>query len=121
MKHLINWMEIPVLDMGRAVSFYKKILGIEFHQMQMGDIQYAIFPSEDKFNGGALACGPHYQPGTGGLTVYLDGGEDLNNILLKVPEAGGEIMMAKTFLAPEAGYIGFFIDSEGNKIGLQNS
>jgi len=28
--------------------------------------------------------------------------------------------MEKTFLSKEAGYIAIFIDSEGNKIGLQN-
>jgi len=28
--------------------------------------------------------------------------------------------MEKTFLADEAGYIGMFLDTEGNKIGLQN-
>lgn len=29
--------------------------------------------------------------------------------------------MEKTLLADEAGYIGMFLDTEGNRVGLQNS
>jgi predicted enzyme related to lactoylglutathione lyase len=42
---------------------------------------------------------------------------------LEIPvtdKAGGTVIIEKMFLSKEAGYIGIFIDSEGNKIGLQN-
>ena len=120
MRHLTNWIEIPVTDMKRAVSFYGKILGIEFYQMTIGNITYALFPSEDKFNCGALALGEYYKPCADGVTIYLDGGDDLNNILKKVTPAGGVVIAEKMFLSKEAGYIGMFMDTEGNKIGLQN-
>lgn len=87
--------------------------------MEMGGNKYAIFPTEDKFNSGALVQGEYHNPNTEGSVIYLDGGEDLNNILSKVSEAGGQVIMEKMFLSPEAGHIGMFIDSEGNKIGLQ--
>ena len=38
----------------------------------------------------------------------------------QVPNAGGQVIMEKMFMSAEAGYIGMFIDTEGNKIGLQN-
>ena len=121
MKHLINWVEIPVTDMKRATGFYRTILGIEFHLMDIGPIQYALFPSEDRFNCGALAQGEHYQPGNQGPVVYLDGGEDLDVILKRVTPAGGRVTVPKMFLSEEAGYIGMFLDSEGNRIGLQHA
>ena len=120
MKHLINWIEIPVSDMKRATVFYSTILGLELSPMQMGPVSYAIFPSGDQFNAGALAAGEHYTPSSDGVILYLDGGKDLNNILSKVNVAGGQVILEKTFLAKEAGYIGLFIDTEGNRIGIQN-
>jgi uncharacterized protein len=120
MKHLINWVEIPVTNMPRASRFYAEILGIKFIEMEIGPVKYGLFPTEDRLNCGALAQGEYYKPSADGVTIYLDGGSDLSNILSKVQSAGGTIIMEKTFLSNEAGYIGLFIDSEGNRIGLQN-
>jgi predicted enzyme related to lactoylglutathione lyase len=120
MKHLINWLEIPVIDIDRAKAFYGAILGIEFYDMSLGDVKYALFPSDDQFNNGALAQGEYYKPSIDGVTIYLDGGDDLSKILDTVENAGGAVLMEKMFLSNEAGYIGMFIDSEGNKIGLQH-
>ncbi|EPG73313.1 glyoxalase-like domain protein [Leptospira fainei serovar Hurstbridge str. BUT 6] len=108
------------MNLDRAVGFYSGILGIEFHRTEIGPIKYAIFPSEDSFNCGALVQGESYSPSDNGIVVYLDGGPDLDKILQKVEAAGGQVTLKKTFLSPEAGYIGFFLDTEGNRIGLQN-
>jgi hypothetical protein len=103
------------------VRVYSEILGgVTLQEMEVGPVKYALFPSNDKFNCGALAQGDAYTPGEGGIVIYLDGGKDLNQILSRVKPAGGKVVMEKTFLADEAGYIGMFIDSEGNKIGLQH-
>jgi len=120
MKHLINWVEIPVTDMKRAIGFYSGILGITFNEMEIGPVKYALFPTDDRFNCGALAQGEYYNPSADGVTIYLDGGNNLDDILSKVKTAGGIVIMEKAFLSSEAGYIGLFIDSEGNRIGLQN-
>jgi len=120
MNHLINWIEIPVTDMKRAIGFYSKILDVKLNEMEIGPVKYALFPASDRFNNGALALGEYYIPSADGVTIYLDGGNDLDRILLKVKAAGGNVIMDKTFLSSEAGYIGLFIDSEGNRIGLQN-
>lgn len=120
MKHIINWLEIPVLDVGRAKKFYQSILQVELIEMDLGNNKYSLFPTEDRHNCGALAQGEFYTPTANGVTIYLDGGNDLNIILSRVTEAGGQVIVDKTFLGPEAGHIGLFIDSEGNRIGLQN-
>jgi uncharacterized protein len=121
MKHLVNWIEIPVMDMDRAVSFYESSFKRSgFHKMSIGEFDYALFPCEDKFNCGALVKSEFSKPSQDGVTIYLDGGKDLSTILERVEEAGGVVIMEKTYISPEAGFIGLFIDSEGNKIGLQN-
>jgi uncharacterized protein len=118
--HLLNWIEIPVADMKRAVSFYGEILEIELHQFTMGPIEYALFPSQDRHNCGALARGDGYLPGIQGPVVYLNGGNDLQDVLDRVADAGGQVLAPKQFVTDDIGYVAFIRDSEGNKIGLHS-
>jgi Glyoxalase/Bleomycin resistance protein/Dioxygenase superfamily len=37
MDHLLNWVEIPVANMKRAMSFYRELLGIDVHEMKLGN------------------------------------------------------------------------------------
>jgi predicted enzyme related to lactoylglutathione lyase len=121
MRHLVNWIEIPVADMDRAVKFYGNAFGsTNFHKMSIGEFDYALFPCDDKFNCGALVKSEFSKPSQDGVTIYLDGGDDLSKILERVEYSGGVVIMEKTHIGEEAGFIGLFIDSEGNKIGLQN-
>ena len=120
MKHLINWVEIPVRDMDRAWSFYGRVLGVDLRRMEMGGSTYALFPTEDRFNAGALVKGPNRTPTSDGALIYLDGSPDLAEVLRKVARAGGTVVMEKMFLSKEAGYAGIFIDSEGNQVCLQH-
>ncbi len=120
MKHLINWIEIPVRDMDRACAFYSNILGVDLQRMELGGSTYALFPTEDRFNAGALVRGENRVPSAQGILMYLDGSPDLAEILKKVTKAGGKVIMEKMLLSKEAGYAGVFVDSEGNSIGLQH-
>ena len=121
MEHLLNWVEIPVTDLERAKHFYSAIFaGIEFVEMEQNGNKYALFPSKDQFNAGALVQGAYYKPSSDGICIYLDGGKDMDNILKHVENAGGEVIMPKTYTGKEAAYVGMLVDTEGNKIGLQH-
>ncbi|OXM87824.1 VOC family protein [Paenibacillus rigui] len=120
MQRLFIWVEIPVSNMERAKTFYERIFKIEMPIMAMGDSNYAFFPVQEVFNGGALVEGPNHKPAAVGVTVYLDGSPDLATILSRVNEAGGKVIMEKTYTGENAGYLGMFLDSEGNRIGLQH-
>ena len=118
--HLLNWVEIPVTNMKRATSFYRELLGIDVHEMKLGNNDYALFAVNDKFNSGCLVKGDGYVPRMDGVVVYLNGGSDLSGVLARVEKAGGKVLLAKTFLSAEAGNIAYFKDTEGNKIGLHS-
>jgi predicted enzyme related to lactoylglutathione lyase len=120
MQHLINWIEIPARDLARAKTFYSHILQVELRDMQIGDVRYAIFAVDDRFNCGALVAGGSQNPTEDGTVVYLDGGRDLAKVLSRVKKAGGKVVLEKTFIATEAGYVGLFIDTEGNKVGVHS-
>ena len=119
MSNALNWFEIPAADINRAVKFYKAILGAELTVMEMQPgFVMAMLPHEGGV-GGAIVQGEGYAPTESGTVVYLNGGEDLNTVLTKVPAAGGEVLMPKTDIG-ENGFAAYFRDSEGNKVGLHS-
>jgi len=121
MSRLINWFEIPVTDFDRAVRFYEAVLGIKFTLQDMSDMKLAVFPYSEGATGGALCLHPQYSPApAGGVVIYLDGGDDLAVPLGRVAGAGGQVVMPKTQITPEIGYMGFFRDSEGNVVALHS-
>ncbi len=121
MKNAVNWFEIPVVDMERALSFYNTIFGFDMQaQEPMPGYQAAFFPYEQGQGiGGSLTQGEGYAPSKSGAVVYLNGGEDLSFVLDKVEENGGQIEMPKTAIG-ENGFIAYFIDTEENKIGIHS-
>ena len=120
-KHSINWFEIPAADFERALTFYGNIFDFEMPKMEMGPHLMGFLPHEQgKGIGGSIIHGEGYVPSQKGTVVYLNGGADLNTILSRVEGAGGKIELPKTQVTPEIGFVAFFIDTEGNKIGLHS-
>ena len=118
----INWFEIPVSNMQRAKHFYQVIFSIHMEEVNMMDIQMAMFPMSAG-NGkvsGALAQSQFHVPGMQGSVIYLNANPDLSIVLNKVTEEGCNILMPKTLINEETGYMAFFEDTEGNRIGLHS-
>lgn len=120
MQNLINWFEIPAKDFKRAVSFYKAILEVEVHEMEMFGTKMGLFPTDGKNVSGAIVQGDDYTPSTDGVLAYLNGGKDLQNVLNKVEKNSGKVIVPKTQISPEMGYFGMFIDTEGNKMAVHS-
>ena len=118
-KDFASWFEIPAIDFQQAVNFYNHIFGITMEQSSTENNAMAFFPVTTGI-GGAVIAGPGSKPSDSGILLYLNGGKDLNNVLLKVEEAGGRIVMQKTLISKEAGYFAIFIDSQGNKLALHS-
>ena len=123
MQNAISWFEIPTENLDRAKKFYETILAATFTTMRAGPTgpRLALFPVDPtKGVGGALAQGSGYSSTTFGTKVYLNAGEDLAVVLDRVEAAGGTIAVPKTQISPQFGYMGAFIDTEGNWIGLHS-
>jgi len=123
MKDAINWFEIPVKDFARAKEFYKAVTGkgIEDHHMPEQNMEYGVFEydMENQRVGGAICKMEGFNPSTDGVTVYLNGGDDLSAPLSRVEAAGGKVIMQKTSIG-ENGFMAQFIDTEGNRIALHS-
>jgi len=122
-ENALNWFEISVSDIYRARTFYETIFGIDLPQQEMMGMQMAFFPSEN-MNGkvsGALVAGPMHKPSADGSKIYLNGNPDLDHVLAKIESSGGKIVMPKTKISDDVGFMAFFIDTEGNNIGLHSN
>lgn len=118
-KNIGVWFDIPVADIDRAKKFYNEVFNVEFLDLEHNKSRVAMFPFERGLVSGTLVENPDYVPPTEGPTIYFNGGNDLNDHLSKVEKAGGEILNDK-FSIKEYGYIAYFKDTEGNKIGIHS-
>lgn len=122
MHNAINWFEIPVTDFDRAKKFYSTIYDFEMFETTTREIRMGFLPYEQAEHrvGGAICSSVHHIPSKQGTTVYLNGGSDLNTVMNRIESAGGKIVQSKTFIGNGLGYIAFFLDTEGNKVGLHS-
>ena len=96
----LNWFEIPVRDMTRAKKFYEEAFGIEMQEMNMMNMQMAMFPSQSPHSGGALVKSDYHKPSAEGAIIYLNGNPDLQLVLDRINGAGGQITMPKPISTP---------------------
>ena len=124
MQNAISWFEIPTTDINRAQQFYENIFGITMIPMDMPSIKMRMFPLDDMMTqvGGALgdSGGFHKTFATDGPLIYLNANPDVQHVLDKVVAAGGSIMVPKTEISPDYGFMAVFMDTEGNRVALHS-
>jgi len=121
-KNMIGWFEIPVSDMDRAKAFYEAVFKVEINVMDFGGILMGWFPESDMSSHGAsgsLIKQESYIPSQEGTMVYFMS-DDVQNELDRIEAAGGTIYQPKTQISEEYGYMGVFIDTEGNRVALHS-
>jgi hypothetical protein len=118
----LNWFEIPVTDMHRAKHFYQVLFSIHMDETDMMGMRMAMFPGEPGSGkaSGALVQSEYHKPSMEGTTVYLNANPDMAPVLEKVEMEGGKILMPKTAISPEIGFMAFIADTEGNRVALHS-
>lgn len=123
-KNVVGWFEIPVQNMARAIKFYESVFGHTLERHKMHQIDMAWFPMNSDGMGsmGSLVYNSEfYKPSTNGTLVYFTAfSGDASVELSKVESAGGKILVPKTQISPEYGFMGIILDSEGNRIGIHS-
>jgi predicted enzyme related to lactoylglutathione lyase len=125
MQHAISWFEIGTTDLDRATRFYETIFAIQFIPLDLPNIRMRMFPLDDMMNqvGGALvhSGGFHKPSATDGPLIYLNANPDVQQVLDRVEAAGGKILVPKTEISPEYGFMAVILDTEGNRIALHSN
>jgi predicted enzyme related to lactoylglutathione lyase len=122
-KNAISWFEIPTQDIDRAAKFYEGIFDIALIPLDVQQVKMRMFPIENQMGVGGALCHnkEFYKPSSSdGPLIYLNANPDVQNVLDKIEAAGGKIIVPKTHISPEYGYMAVFIDTEGNRIALHS-
>jgi len=118
----LNWFEIPVTDSARSKKFYETIFDIKLDTQEMMGMEMSFFPNEMQANtgkvSGSLVKGPMHKPSMDGAIVYLNANPAIQTVIDKVEKAGGKMLMPKTLINDNIGYMAFFADTEGNRVAL---
>lgn len=121
MQNAINWFEIPVSNMNRAIAFYEAMSGRSLRREPFGPpgSELAVFtmPEEASVQG-ALMFSPDGKPSASGTLVYLNAAPSIDAWLGRVVANGGSVAMPKFELPDGNGWIAQIMDTEGNRVGL---
>ncbi len=106
--------ELPVEDQARAAAFYENVFGWDIQQWE--GAPYWLVTS-----------GPDSEPGINGalgqksedfaVPVFVIEVPDIEAAMAAVEEAGATVIVGKLPI-PGIGYSAYFIDPEGNRMGL---
>jgi predicted enzyme related to lactoylglutathione lyase len=126
-NHVV-WADIPVADLERASKFYAHVLNMPVGPVpgMEGIALFGMMPTADQptppISNEPIVSADLYlggNPGGDGVTIYLSSFGDINGMIVRVREAGGEVLTEPEFRGPMVGWVAFFRDSEGNRIGIQ--
>src|SRR5438045_3471274 len=92
----VVWFEIPAHNFDRAVGFYETVLETRLQRQHNGPFQMGIFQAKNQAAKGCIIAGDGYRPGRDGMMVYVRADGRLPQALLRVKEAGGEIVQDTT-------------------------
>lgn len=140
MAKLIRWFEIPVKDFKRAVKFYSKVFRVDFIFEEFRGIPHAIFKNtgDNHFEiSGALVEVKDIPENSMGGILFFNADSGMDDILQRVEQNGGKVLLkktliknstedgkifiAKTLIDNNTGYFAYYLDSEGNKMGLYSN
>ncbi len=123
-NNVVGWFEVPVQNMERAMRFYQTVFGLTLERHILGPLDMAWFPAVPDGSGSPGSLVHHataYKPSTDGTLVYFTAHSgDLSRELARVEDAGGKVLLGKTLIKEDIGYMALLIDSEGNRIAMHS-
>ncbi len=119
MSNALVWVDIPVINLDRAIAFYSLVLGAPVTKQVLPEAIFGLLPSGPGGVGGALAILPGVSPSSQGPLVYLSVEGRLEAAVLAVSTGGGVVLAAKHPIGPY-GFRALVQDTEGNRIALHS-
>ena len=120
MSNTFVWVDIPVLDLDRAIAFYAAVVGTPVDKMGGPGFTFGLFKHEGNSVGGCLIEPEDgVAPSLWGPLVYLDASGRLDAAVAAAEANGGKVIKPKHSIAPN-GFRAVIADSEGNRVALHS-
>ncbi len=119
MANQVVWVDIPCVDLDRAIAFYSAILGQKVSKDSFPGTEIGVLPHEGQDVGGCLIVDPKVQPSEHGPLLYFNCAERLDAAVQAAIQHGGRVVIPAHPIGPH-GFKAVVIDSEGNRIALHS-
>ncbi len=119
MANQVVWVDIPVLDLDRAIRFYSAVLGGEVQKQDYPGMSIGLFPAADTDVGGCLFTRADEKPSATGMLVYLNAQGRLDEAVAAAESNGGTVLQPAHPIGPH-GFRAIIVDSEGNRVALHS-
>lgn len=118
MSNRIVWVDIPVVDLDRAIAFYSAVLGCVVTKEGGPGFVFGLLPHAGADVGGCLVLtGDDNAPSRLGPLIYLNAEGRLPQAIQAVAAQGGQVLQAVHQIGPH-GARAIVLDSEGNRVAL---
>ena len=111
------WVDIPVIDLDRAIEFYSIVLNSPIQKIDEHGFVFGLFPHTENSVSGCLVVMDDRQPSQNGALIYLNVDGQLNRAIEAAQNHGGKLLKPKEQIGPY-GYRAVILDLEGNAIAL---
>lgn len=111
------WIDIPVVDLDRAVKFYSEILNDTVKKISEHGFSFGLLPHAEDNVSGCLAVMDERKPSQDGPLVYLNVEGRLDEALDAAKRQGAKVVKPKEQIGPY-GFRAVIVDSEGNGVAL---
>lgn len=111
------WLDIPVIDLDRAIAFYQSLFKIELRDFRPAQ-ESASLQFSGQGSGITLIKVDTLQ--TGSLTPYVNCNQRLDDAIAQTKLNGGKVLQEKHSMEP-FGFRAVILDSEGNRLALHST
>ena len=119
MANQVVWVDIPVLDLDRAIRFYSAVLGSPVQKQEYPGMAIGLLPDSDSDVSGCLFTKDGELPSDRGPLIYLNAQGRLDAAVAAVESSGGKVVAPPHPIGPH-GFRSIILDSEGNRIALHS-
>ncbi len=118
MSNRIVWVDIPVLELERAIAFYSAVLGSPVTKEGGPGFVFGLLAHSGNDVGGCLySPGADNSPSKVGPLIYLNAEGRLAQAVQAVTAQGGQVLQPVHQIGPH-GFRAIVLDSEGNRVAL---
>ncbi|CEK11089.1 VOC family protein [Legionella hackeliae] len=116
-KNTFCWIDIPVVNLDIAVTFYTELLDMPVQKISEHGFEFGLLPHTEDNVSGCLCVMEDRKPSQSGPLVYLNVDGRLDAAIDAASAHGGKVLKNKEQIGPY-GFRAIILDTEGNAIAL---